>query len=187
MPDQILPFKSVRFFPNWNIYDPDQVIGFINLIQTILNKKNNIERWVELGCLVGESANLVLAHNNIKNLVCVDASSYLVDFLTKRHKKYIQNGKCVIHNKKSHDFLKSIPNNYMDVSYIDADHEYDVVKTDIELSFLKLQTPGFLCGHDYNLEYKASPGVIQAVDEFSQKHSLEITRFLDNSWLMYKE
>ena len=187
MSEQTPAHTSVRFFPHWNEYDPDQVIGFINLIQTILAKKSVVERWVELGSLVGESANLVLAHTNIKHLICVDASAYLIKFFSKRHQKYIASDRCTVHNTISHNFLREIPYNYMDVVYIDADHGYDAVKLDIELSFLKLQKQGFLCGHDYNLEYKASPGVILAVDEFSKKYGLEITRFLDNSWLMYKE
>lgn len=185
--EQIIPHRSVRFFPHWNTYDPDQVIGFINIIQTILTKKKSIDRWLELGSLIGESANLVLAHSAIRNLVCVDASSYLVDFLKKRHRKYIYNGRCTVHNQKSQHFLKNIPHNYMDVVYIDADHGYEAVKVDIELSFDKLQTPGFLSGHDYNLEHQAFPGSIKAIDEFSQKHGLYISRFIDNSWLMVKE
>lgn len=177
----------MRFFPHWNTYDPNQVIGFLNMINYILERKSIIENWVELGSLVGESANMVLGFPNIKHIDCVDACKELIKQVSARLNTQIKKNRCSIHHKLSADFLNEIPNNYMDVVYIDANHEYDFVKKDIELSFLKLKSNSFLCGHDYNLEHPAFPGSIKAIEEFSNKMGLKITRFVDNSWLMVKE
>jgi predicted O-methyltransferase YrrM len=46
--------------------------------------------------------------------------------------------------------------------FIDADHSYEAVKSDIENYWTKLKTGGILAGHDY---WEHDPGVIQAVDE----------------------
>jgi len=185
--EQTIPHKSVRFFPHWDTYNPNHVIGFLNLINYILEKKTSIENWVELGSYVGESANLVLGFPSIKHIDCVDICKNMIPHINFRLNAYIKNNKCSVHHKSSYDFLTTISNNYMDVIYIDANHEYDFVKQDIELSFEKLKNNSFLSGHDYSPEYKSFPGSNQAIEEFSKVKGLEIVRFIDNSWLMYKE
>lgn len=185
--EQNFPSKSLRFFPCWNMYDSSQVVGFLNMVTYILEIKKPIENWVELGSFVGESANMVLGFPTIKHIDCVDLSERLIAETEKRLKRFISNNRCSVHNKSSFDFLNQIPYNYMDVVYIDANHNYESVKQDIELSFEKLTNNSFLCGHDYNPEHKPFPGSNQAIEEFSQKSGLEIIRFIDNSWIMRKE
>ena len=185
--EQTIPHKSVRFFPHWNTYDPNQVIGFLNMVNYILVKKPCIENWVELGTFVGESANMILGCTNIKHIDGVDSSEYSFKQANTRLQRFITNKRCSLHNKSSYDFLKEISNNYMDVIYIDANHEYDFVKQDMELSFEKLKNHSFLSGHDYNPEYNPFPGSNQAIEEFSKKQGLPIVRFIDNSWLIFKE
>jgi|694.fasta_scaffold80691_7 predicted O-methyltransferase YrrM len=184
--EQNFPSKSVRFFPCWNMYDSSQVVGFLNMVIHILDIKSPIENWVELGSFIGESANMVLGFPNIKHIDCVDLSKHLITETEKRLNRFILNNRCSVHNKSSYDFLKQIPNNYMDVVYIDANHSYESVKQDIELSFEKLKNDSFLCGHDYNPEHKPFPESNQAIEEFSGKNGLEIIRFIDNSWIMRK-
>ena len=175
----------MRFFPHWNTYDPNQVVGFLNMVNYILERKRIIENWVELGSFIGESANMVLGFPNIKHIDCVDASEELIKQASTRLNTQIKKNRCSIHHKLSADFLNEIPNNYMDVVYIDANHEYDFVKKDIELSFSKLQSNGFLCGHDYN--NGSWPGVVKAVDELSAIMKKDIVVFQDTSWLMKKD
>ena len=55
--------------------------------------------------------------------------------------------------------------------YIDGDHNYDFIKKDLDFAMNVVKQDGFICGHDYA---KPFPGVIQAVDEFSNKYKLEI-------------
>ena len=50
----------------------------------------------------------------------------------------------------------------LDFVFIDAQHDYDSVKKDIEIWTPKLKPGGLLSGHDYQPNFK---GVIQAVDE----------------------
>jgi hypothetical protein len=52
--------------------------------------------------------------------------------------------------------------NFFDVIFIDADHEYDGVKKDLIHWYPKLKTGGILCGHDY---HKNHPGVQKAIVE----------------------
>jgi predicted O-methyltransferase YrrM len=53
-------------------------------------------------------------------------------------------------------------NNYFDFIFIDGNHEYEIVRKDIETWFLKLKTDGIIAGDDYD---PCHGGVIKAVDE----------------------
>ena len=57
---------------------------------------------------------------------------------------------------------KLYDNEYFDIVYIDASHEYEDVKLDIQNWMPKVKPGGFLCGDDYVLGWD---GVIKAVDE----------------------
>jgi hypothetical protein len=65
----------------------------------------------------------------------------------KNHYKYFDN--VHLFRKTTIDFLNSISDNYFDMIYVDADHCYESVTKDLELSFKKLKNSGILCGHDY--------------------------------------
>jgi hypothetical protein len=66
--------------------------------------------------------------------------------------------------------------------YIDAAHDYDTVKRDLETWSKKVKSGGFICGHDYNSN--SWPGVVQAVDEFSDLRNLLIKTYRDSSYMM---
>lgn len=86
--------------------------------------------------------------------------------------KYSGNHRVQIVKSSTSDFLKTIPDDSLDFVYIDADHSYEGVKTDIDLSINKVKSGGYIMGHDY-----VSPrfeGVVRAVDEFCQKTGLSI-------------
>jgi predicted O-methyltransferase YrrM len=54
------------------------------------------------------------------------------------------------------------PNDYFDIVYIDASHEYEYVKKDIINWLPKVKLGGIICGDDYT---KGWPGVVVAVNE----------------------
>jgi predicted O-methyltransferase YrrM len=65
---------------------------------------------------------------------------------------------------------KLIPDDSLDFVYIDALHDYDNVKMDIELWAPKVRMGGIVSGHDYvELHYF---GVIQAVDEYTKANNI---------------
>jgi predicted O-methyltransferase YrrM len=51
---------------------------------------------------------------------------------------------------------------FFDVVYIDASHEYEYVKNDIISWYPKIKKGGIICGDDYHKDW---PGVIMAVNE----------------------
>jgi|14_taG_2_1085336.scaffolds.fasta_scaffold05288_3 hypothetical protein len=86
------------------------------------------------------------------------------------------------------EFLNSIPDNHLDVVYIDADHSYEGVKSDLELSRHKVKSDGIIMGHDYGCGFH---GCVKAVDEFCNKYDLTIEHLTEDGcpsyWIMNKK
>ena len=59
----------------------------------------------------------------------------------------------------------------LDFVFIDANHEYEEVKKDIELWYPKVKKGGIFAGHDYSDTWQ---GVVKAVNEWSLKNNIEI-------------
>lgn len=72
----------------------------------------------------------------------------------------------------SKNVLDSFEDNFLDLVYIDASHEYSDVKSDLDISFKKVKNNGYICGHDYN--ESRFPGVYRAVGDFCDENKLEI-------------
>jgi len=80
-----------------------------------------------------------------------------------------------------------------DFIYIDADHRYDGIKKDIALYWPLVKKGGILAGHDYKV--KGTCGVIQAVNEFVDRHGLHdcfhvtedpVRGWTNPSWMIWK-
>lgn len=71
---------------------------------------------------------------------------------------------------------KIIADKSLDLVFLDAQHEYDKVKQDIELWLPKVKDGGIICGHDYNptnLFLEGFNGVGKAVSEIFGEVNLE--------------
>lgn len=81
---------------------------------------------------------------------------------------------------RSADILASFPDNSLDFVYLDGDHSYQGVKSDLIASFPKVKNGGWLMGHDYEMNMMKARthytfGVKQAVDEFCNQYTQTIT------------
>jgi hypothetical protein len=85
---------------------------------------------------------------------------------------FSKNNNVYIHKGFSNDILNGFEDNYFDMIYIDGDHSYGGVKSDLESSFLKIKNGGFICGHDY-ISSKFE-GVVRSVNEFCIEKNLKI-------------
>lgn len=73
------------------------------------------------------------------------------------------------------EMAQQVRDKSVDFVFIDADHDYECVKEDIETWLPKIKPSGWLIGHDWNMEF---PGVIQAVTEkFGKPYT-----FADHVW-----
>jgi len=162
-----------------------------------------MERWfqknsiigAEIGVLKGENAEKILETLNIKKLFLVDpfieyidgnealysgaACSYSKKIAIKRLKNF-SNIEWVF--KTSDKAVNNIPDS-LDFVYIDANHNYEFVKNDIESYYPKVRIGGVLGGHDFSGDYL---GVVQAVIEFTKSKNLEFFT-KNNEWWIVKD
>jgi hypothetical protein len=80
---------------------------------------------------------------------------------------------------RSDTFLQNQPDNTYDIIYIDGDHSYSGVKTDLQNAHKKIKSGGYIMGHDYEMNMQKANhiynfGVKQAVDEFCETYNCKI-------------
>jgi predicted O-methyltransferase YrrM len=185
--EQILPHKSLRFFPIWDNNSPLQVIGIIEMINHVLEINPNASHWLEIGSYVGESVAIYLGFPQIKKLESVDISEPHIKILQAKYKDYITSERYCTHHADANEYVKNISDQSIDVVYIDGCHEYDSVKRNIALYYPKIRSGGFLCGHDYFPNTKVLTGVYRAVNEFLSENQINnMEKFCDNSWTIRK-
>ena len=104
---------------------------------------------------------------NGENVITID----LNDSYEKLLKKY-KNKNVFIHKGKSTKILNQFNDNYFDIIYVDAGHDYSDVLNDLELSYKKIKSGGIICGHDF--DNKLHIEVYFAVIKFCLNHNLNI-------------
>jgi len=163
-------------------------------LQTV--KKNLV--WVELGVFLGDFSKKIYELSNPLELHLVDTfpdvmvsgdkdgNNVIQADLSKAPndlEKYFVNKNVKIHKMMSFEFLENLPDSSIDVVYIDADHSYNSVKKDLELSMRKVRKSGLITGHDYCPT--SFPGVYRAVNEFCNSNSLKIDFLTDDKLPTY--
>ena len=133
-------------------------------------------RFAEVGVHKAKSANFIL--QNCGDLISeyIGIDPYIADGHYSRTEesstgKYIgvlirmrEYKQFKLIREKSNFAAQVFPDNHFDFIYIDGDHEYESVYTDIKLYLPKLKATGIFAGHDYSRTSK-KPGVIKAVHE----------------------
>jgi len=158
------------------------------LLELISSLPSNIT-MAEIGCYAGESTELFLKSNKIKTLYAIDIwedslnlfkskwSDHSFSEVEEAFDKRLKDFKNVVKLKMTMGKAKdSLP--LLDFIYIDANHHYEFVKNDIQLSLGKLKPNSIISGHDY---CEQSPGVIKAVNEIFGKPDKV---FSDASWIV---
>jgi predicted O-methyltransferase YrrM len=155
--------------------------------------------FVEVGTWKGMSAcfmavEIINSNKDIK-FDCVDNWEYVENLqydLPKElykdlYETFLNNIKPVKHiinpvRSLSWEGAANYANNSLDFVFIDAAHDYESSKKDIEAWFPKMKTNGIIAGHDYhnNGVCKAK----QAVDDFFEKTNKKVEQFLD-CWMVY--
>ena len=78
--------------------------------------------------------------------------------------KFVERSNVMLVQDYSEGASGAFRDNFFDLVYIDASHEYKDIKLDLNLWYPKLKIGGMLCGHDANRE-----GVCTALEGFSKK------------------
>ena len=146
----------------------------------------------ELGVFEGFFSQMILTINKPEKLHLIDCWETQEDFddlekninannekqeqrydkVVNKFKKEIENNTVEIHRKYTNDAVNDFPDNYFDWIYIDADHRYNGVLSDLTLYLPKLKKDGMYAGDDYaDISYL---GVIPAVKHFCKDFNFDI-------------
>lgn len=71
----------------------------------------------------------------------------------------------------------------LDFVFIDARHDYENVKVDLQTWYPKVRPGGLVCGHDYSRHKK---GVIRAVHELADEHGRDVGNMPGLVWWFLK-
>lgn len=141
--------------------------------------------WVEIGSFHGRSLCWLMVESENCNkhfkVHAVDRwdgdplSPIANKFNEGAYKSFLKNleqfiDKITVHRKTSWDAAEDFKNESIDYAMIDAGHDYESVKKDIEAWWPKIKKGGMIGGDDYGLD--PTDGVYKAVNEFVQKQNL---------------
>ena len=163
--------------------------GYVLMLKPIVPRKHIqvlMEKYgdkplvgVEVGVFHGYNSQELMRHLNVRRLYLIDSyeeNPKAVEYFTRdriiaakndakaRMKEF--GDKVVWIHKLSEEAFREIKEQ-VDFVYVDADHDYDPVKKDIQNAYEILKIGGILAGHD--LTY---PGVFRAYSEFLLKHGM---------------
>lgn len=167
----------------------DGWFNFSSLYNDMVNYYDNAT-FVEVGCWKGRSAAYMAVEiiNSGKNIefYCVDSwKGDAVGGVGKIdvYEEFLQNMQPVIDRIKIIRELSVITsckfeNKSLDFVFIDASHDYESVKQDINAWFPKIKPGGTLAGHDYHIAF----GVKKAVDEWGINNNAQINTDYNNVW-----
>lgn len=84
-----------------------------------------------------------------------------------------------IHRGLSWRMSQHVPNESLDLVYLDAGHYYDAVMKDLEAWYPRVKKGGIVAGHDYaNKDYK----VFEAVQDFIKEKNIEVHLIAEDHW-----
>jgi hypothetical protein len=103
-----------------------------------------------------------------------------------RFHRHIRSGRFTVHRGCSAHVCGGFPDEYFDWVYIDGNHVYEFVKSDLELFYPKVKAGGYLAGDDYKLGGWWKGGVKLAVDEFLKNMPVELVEIRSQQFILRK-
>lgn len=140
-------------------------------------RKLGFKKGAEIGVFTGYFSKVLLDTIPGLNLLSVDpyhrqtihAKLYpkTVSLLSKYPNSTILKGFSV-------DVAKLITDDSLDFVYIDGDHSYNAVKSDVESWVPKVRRGGIVAGDDYYIFKSGEDGVVRAVDEYAKYNGYKL-------------
>jgi hypothetical protein len=145
-------------------------------------KKQTSLKAVEIGVAQGDNSLSMLQELSLGKLWLIDPYAHkgaMSDYALAK-KKVAAYSQVKWEIKTSSQAAKEI-DEPLDLVYIDASHEYEFVRDDINLYYPLIKSGGMLGGHDYQNYWL---GTIKAVDEFAEQKNLKLNIRPPDWWVI---
>jgi hypothetical protein len=145
--------------------------------------ERGLSGWgVEVGVHAGWYSDVILEHSKLERVFSVDAwnseepglpagMTDLEAFKMTADALWKYGYRSVMIRQKSVDAAKIFADKSLDFIYIDANHTYEAICSDIEAWWPKIKPGGIFSGHDFN---ECSPEIKQAVWLHCKRHDLPL-------------
>lgn len=180
---------------------PIDVLGVSRNDLAVLFAELGFTKGAEIGVEQGEYSEILLKANPNLILNCVDAwQTYkeyrdhtrqdklnkFFDITKKRLLPY--SDRVNIHKGFSMDIVKQIPDGVLDFVYIDANHEFWSVASDVHMWSRKVRKGGIISGHDYYQDNRYKHvHVKQVIDGYTQAYDIRPWFLFGDSWVIVKQ
>jgi len=154
---QRLPPRSIG--AEIGVFRGDYSEKILNIVQPI--RLHLIDPWTFQPDPVYETS-----HYGARRGVSQQNMDALCAAVAERFRATIEAGTVRIHRAASADASREFPDDYFDWVYIDGNHRYEFVKSDLECYLPKVKPRGYIAGDDYGVPGWWNDGVTRAVDEF---------------------
>lgn len=154
--------------------------------------EHGLNRGAEIGVDRGRFSEYMLKYNPEMSLVLVDPWRWKLrgesryQSTVRRMEPFAE--RATIIRADSFDAVHDVPDESLDFVYIDGDHTFDYVMTDIIWWSKKVRMGGVVAGHDYYRFRRG--GVVPAVDIYTQQHQIDKWFLTDErtpSWFWVRE
>jgi len=171
----------------------------------IIFKELGFNKGAEIGVLRGDYSEILCQSNPDLKLFSIDAWEFYPVWKNFRRARHYPPIYEEAKNRLSHypnnqiikkwsiDAVKDFEDNSLDFVFIDADHRYDSVITDITEWSKKVRSGGIVSGHDYGVKGNFVQ-VTKAVNNWTKEHHLDTWFILrspinrhDTCWLWVKQ
>lgn len=173
---------------------------FQDIYDLAVDKAKNGDAFLEVGCFMGKSTAYLLEAikksgkaisvwvidifesecKHHADLINENGGGTLLEIFEKNMAQLGFKPNTVI--GKSDDQYKNFNDESFSMIFIDAAHDYESVKADLNNFYPKLKSGGIFAGHDYG---EATAGVGKAVDEFVKEKNLKLY-VMTASWILIK-
>ena len=92
----------------------------------------------------------------------------------QRFKKEIESEQVIVYRDYSANFLRQLPDDFLDWIYIDGNHLYEYTRLDLNLSIKKVKPGGLITGDEWDNKGWWDNGARKAVNEFLERKDVTL-------------